>query len=325
MAVVIYAPHKDGLHDGSIQKQTMAFLKKLFQDDTLPGPAHRADPGCDRRQGAHRSGQRHVSGRALQGAVVRRCAALHLHRRLAARRGHQHRREGSAQDQPGQRARRADAGGHDRVSRRSSARPRLRVRRRSRPSLRRAAQPLLESVSAGIGLDRLTEELGLDADLAAHALAATNRGRAARARRLTPSNGKAWPWSSSPRAPPSSRCGRACRSTRSAEIDEEASEDDKLLAALKTPAARDAVRLDRGRRGAAAVHRGRRLRRLAGLPAPRAAQVRRGALQRPLPALGRSRHRQDGGAAAPCAVARQARPAGADRADDLHPRRWPRR
>src|SRR6478609_9461703 len=37
MAVVIYAPHKDGLHDGSIQKQTMAFIKKLFQDDTLPG------------------------------------------------------------------------------------------------------------------------------------------------------------------------------------------------------------------------------------------------------------------------------------------------
>ena len=33
MAVVIYAPHKDGLHDGSIQKQTMAFIKKQFKQE----------------------------------------------------------------------------------------------------------------------------------------------------------------------------------------------------------------------------------------------------------------------------------------------------
>lgn len=37
MAVVIYAPHKDGHHDGSIAKQTQAFIRKLFEDDTLPG------------------------------------------------------------------------------------------------------------------------------------------------------------------------------------------------------------------------------------------------------------------------------------------------
>ena len=38
---------------------------------------------------------------------------------------------------------------------------------------------------------------------------------------VTPSSGRAWRWSSSPRAPPSSRCGRACRSTRPRTIDEE--------------------------------------------------------------------------------------------------------
>ena len=37
MAVVIYAPHKDGHHDGSLAKQTQAFIRKLFEDDTLPG------------------------------------------------------------------------------------------------------------------------------------------------------------------------------------------------------------------------------------------------------------------------------------------------
>lgn len=37
MAVVIYAPHKDGHHDGSIAKHTQAFIRKLFEDDTLPG------------------------------------------------------------------------------------------------------------------------------------------------------------------------------------------------------------------------------------------------------------------------------------------------
>lgn len=37
MAVVIYAPHKDGHHDGSIAKQTQAFIRKLYEDDTLPG------------------------------------------------------------------------------------------------------------------------------------------------------------------------------------------------------------------------------------------------------------------------------------------------
>jgi hypothetical protein len=37
MAGVFYAPHKDGYHDGSIAKQTQAFIRKLFEDDTLPG------------------------------------------------------------------------------------------------------------------------------------------------------------------------------------------------------------------------------------------------------------------------------------------------
>lgn len=37
MAVVIYAPHKDGLHDGSLGKKIHAFIRKLFEDDTLPG------------------------------------------------------------------------------------------------------------------------------------------------------------------------------------------------------------------------------------------------------------------------------------------------
>lgn len=37
MPFVLYAPVKDGLHDPSIAKQVTAFLSKLFQDDTTPG------------------------------------------------------------------------------------------------------------------------------------------------------------------------------------------------------------------------------------------------------------------------------------------------
>ncbi|MCK9249471.1 MAG: UvrD-helicase domain-containing protein [Solirubrobacteraceae bacterium] len=37
MAVVIYAPNKDGLHDGSLGKKIHAFIRKVFEDDTLPG------------------------------------------------------------------------------------------------------------------------------------------------------------------------------------------------------------------------------------------------------------------------------------------------
>lgn len=37
MPVVVYAPHKDGHHDGSLAKQIHAFIRKLYEDDTLPG------------------------------------------------------------------------------------------------------------------------------------------------------------------------------------------------------------------------------------------------------------------------------------------------
>ena len=37
MPIVIYAPRKDGHHDGSIAKQTQNFIRKLFENDTLPG------------------------------------------------------------------------------------------------------------------------------------------------------------------------------------------------------------------------------------------------------------------------------------------------
>jgi superfamily I DNA/RNA helicase len=37
MPTVIFAPHKDGQHDGSVHKQTLSFLQKLFKDDTAPG------------------------------------------------------------------------------------------------------------------------------------------------------------------------------------------------------------------------------------------------------------------------------------------------
>lgn len=37
MAIVIYAPRKDGLHDGALGKKIHAFIRKLFEDDTLPG------------------------------------------------------------------------------------------------------------------------------------------------------------------------------------------------------------------------------------------------------------------------------------------------
>lgn len=37
MPVVIYAPHKNSVHDGSLVKQIHSFIRKLFEDDTLPG------------------------------------------------------------------------------------------------------------------------------------------------------------------------------------------------------------------------------------------------------------------------------------------------
>ncbi len=99
------------------------------------------------------------------------------------------------------------------------------------------AQPLLESVSAGISLERLTEELGLDADLAAQALAATSEDE------LLALAGDAVEWQGM--ALVELTAGATIEQVREslqidevAEIDEEASEDDRLLAALKTPAAR---------------------------------------------------------------------------------------
>lgn len=37
MPIVIYAPRKDGHHDGSLAKQTQHFIRKLFENDALPG------------------------------------------------------------------------------------------------------------------------------------------------------------------------------------------------------------------------------------------------------------------------------------------------
>jgi hypothetical protein len=60
MGVVICAPHKDGLHDGSTQKQAVAFIRKLFEDDTLPGLHIEPIKGSVDSEVRHRPGQRHV-------------------------------------------------------------------------------------------------------------------------------------------------------------------------------------------------------------------------------------------------------------------------
>ena len=80
----------------------------------------------------------------------------------------------------------------------------------------------------------------------------------------------------------------------------------------------DHLRRHRGPRGTTPDHRGRRLRGLAGVPAPRTARLRAEDLQRAVPALRRRRHRQDRRPAAPRPRPEPTNTRGAGPGDDVH-------
>ncbi|GAA3533260.1 DNA helicase [Aeromicrobium flavum] len=170
MAVVIFAPHKDGLHDGSIQSQIMAFIKKLFQDDTLPGlhiePIQGAiDPKV-------RTGRVNDMYRAVLFKVYSSQGEPHYiftgvwpHDKAIAIAEKAVLKTNSVNGLPELVINplvEQLAPGH-------SAPPTVPEAVSEAP----AGAPLLESVSAGISLQRMTDELGLDPELAERALAAT--------------------------------------------------------------------------------------------------------------------------------------------------------
>jgi superfamily I DNA/RNA helicase len=237
MAVVIYAPHKDGLHDGSIQKQTMAFIKKLFQDDTLPG-LH-IEPIQGAIDTKVRTGRVNDMYRAVLFKVQSSAGAPHYiftgvwpHDEAISIAEKAVLKTNPVNGLP-ELLLAATTGSAAAPAPPHVAAPTA-VAEEPAPQ---HAQPLLESVSAGISLERLTDELGLDAGLAAQALAATSEDE------LLALAGDAVEWQGM--ALVELTAGATIEQVReslqiaeAAGIDEEASEDDKLLAALKTPAAR---------------------------------------------------------------------------------------
>ncbi|GAB2628439.1 3'-5' exonuclease [Nocardioides ginkgobilobae] len=237
MAVVIYAPHKDGLHDGSIQKQTMAFIKKLFQDDTLPG-LH-IEPIQGAIDAKVRTGRVNDMYRAVLFKVQSSAGAPHYiftgvwpHDEAISIAEKAVLKTNPVNGLP-ELLLAATSGSAAAPETTKSATPAV-VADETAPQ---QAPPLLESISAGISLDRLTDELGLDADLAAQALAATSEDE------LLALAGDAVEWQGM--ALVELTAGATIEQVReslqideAAEVDEEASEDDRLLAALKTPAAR---------------------------------------------------------------------------------------
>jgi superfamily I DNA/RNA helicase len=237
MAVVIYAPHKDGLHDGSIQKQTMAFIKKLFQDDTLPG-LH-IEPIQGAIDTKVRTGRVNDMYRAVLFKVQSSAGAPHYiftgvwpHDEAISIAEKAVLKTNPVNGLP-ELLLAATSGSAAVPEPTKTATPAV-VAAETAPQ---PAQPLLESISAGISLDRLTDELGLDADLAEQALAATSEDE------LLALAGDAVEWQGM--ALVELTAGATIEQVReslqidgAAEVSEEASEDDKLLAALKTPAAR---------------------------------------------------------------------------------------
>jgi hypothetical protein len=173
MAIVIYAPHKDGHHDGSIAKHTQAFIRKLFEDDTLPGLhieplKNSADPKVrtGRVNDMYRAvlfklqasgGQPHYIFTGVwphdeaisiaSKSVLKTNPVNGLPELIMA----------SEVSLPAEPTAPAPARDH------APAPPEL-----------EASEPLLTSASRGISLQRLIDELGIDPDLAAAALAATS-------------------------------------------------------------------------------------------------------------------------------------------------------
>lgn len=239
MAVVIYAPHKDGLHDGSVQKQTMAFIRKLFEDDTLPG-LH-IEPIKGSIDSKVRTGRVNDMYRAVLFKVQSSAGAPHYiftgvwphdeANEIAEKavlktnpvNGLPELLLSAVSQAPATPA-------HPPAPEQGPA--------ADEPSAAPQASPFLESVSAGISLERLTDELGLDPDLAARALSATSEDH------LLELAGDAVEWQGM--ALVELTAGATVDDVKESlgiepvhpEPDEEQNEDDRLLDALKTPTAR---------------------------------------------------------------------------------------
>lgn len=235
MAVVIYAPHKDGQHDGSVQKQTMAFIRKLFEDDTLPGLHVEPIKGCvDPKV---RTGRVNDMYRAVLFKVTSSTGAPHY-----IFTGVWPHDEAIAIAEKAVLKTNPVNGLPELLMEATAA-----LVPQEAPSGQHPAPPEpgaaarlpshLESVSGGTTTQRLTEVLGLDPSLAAEAMAATDEDEL-----LVLASG-AVEWQGM--ALLELAAGATIEQVRStlgldamSEVVQETDEDERLLAALRTPAAR---------------------------------------------------------------------------------------
>ncbi|MGA2015031.1 MAG: DNA helicase UvrD, partial [Solirubrobacteraceae bacterium] len=173
MAIVIYAPHKDGHHDGSIAKQTQAFIRKLFEDDTLPG-LH-IEPIKSSADPKVRTGRVTDMYRAVLFKVQASGGQPHYiftgvwpHDEAISIASKSVLKTNPVNGLP-----ELIMASEVPLPVAGTAAPVPAPIRDAPPELP-ASEPLLMSTSAGISLERLTDELGIDPDLAAAALAVTS-------------------------------------------------------------------------------------------------------------------------------------------------------
>lgn len=171
MAVVIYAPHKDGHHDGSIAKQTQAFIRKLFEDDTLPG-LH-IEPIRSAADPKVRTGRVTDMYRAVLFKVQASGGQPHYiftgvwpHDEAIKVASRSVLKMNPVNGLP-------ELIMASEVPLPAPAPPVVSAPRVDPPAEVRAG-PLLASVSAGVSLQRLTDELGIDPEIAARAMLATS-------------------------------------------------------------------------------------------------------------------------------------------------------
>ncbi|MGI8731541.1 MAG: 3'-5' exonuclease, partial [Solirubrobacteraceae bacterium] len=169
MAIVIYAPHKDGHHDGSIAKQTQAFIRKLFEDDTLPG-LH-IEPIKSAADPKVRTGRVTDMYRAVLFKVQASGGQPHYiftgvwpHDEAIKLASKSILKTNPVNGLP------------ELIMASEVPMPRApaAIRPREDPPAELSRGPLLASASAGISLERLTGELGIDSQLAERAMLATS-------------------------------------------------------------------------------------------------------------------------------------------------------
>jgi superfamily I DNA/RNA helicase len=231
MAVVIYAPHKDGHHDGSIAKHTHAFIRKLFEDDTLPG-LH-IEPIKSAADPKVRTGRVTDMYRAVLFKV--QATGGHPHYIFTGVWPH---------DEAIKIASRSvlktnPVNGLPELIMASEVplpAPLSAVGQHKDPPVEAPRAPLLAAMSAGISLERLTDDLGIDPELAARAmLASSDDDVMALAESAVEWQGLALL---------DLAAGQTVEQVRSTlALDEHpdvdtGGDDDKLLAGLKTPVAR---------------------------------------------------------------------------------------